>query len=148
MTIFANAFATIKATDTTDVNATSQQVAAYDVLTTTAMKNVTEKLDHLVAGNVDGWYQVAEAMMHEGEDHTIKVEGNKIEVIVCLPPRNSAIDVRTMSSAMDSYVRKWAPIRPANMELELVLRIGDNGLYVYENFGLTREERKALKEQA
>lgn len=148
MTIFANAFATIKATDTTNTTATSLQVATYNVLTTVAMKHITDKLDLLVAGNVEGWYNVEEAMLHEGEDFTIKVEGNNIEVAVNLPRRGDDVDMRTLVTAMESYITKWAPIRPANMCLELVLRMGDSGLYVSESFRLTREERMAAKEQA
>lgn len=148
MTIFANAFATIKATDTTDVSATSQQVAVYDKIITAKMQTITNLLDGLVAANIEGWYQVEEAMMHEGEDFTLKVEDYRIEVIINLPARNEDVDMRTISSAMESYVGKWAPIRPANMELELVLRMGGNGLYVFETFGRTLEERKAAKGKA
>lgn len=145
MTIFANAFAAIKATNTTDVSPVSQQVAAYDVLTTSAMNRITNKLDLLVAGNIEGWYQVEEAMMHEGEDFTVKVEGIDIEVSINLPARGKDVDMRALCSAMDSYLVKWESMRPANMNFELILRMGDAGLYVREEFRLTTEERRAMK---
>lgn len=145
MTIFANAFAAIKETDTTDTTTTSLQVATYNVLTTVAMKHITDKLDLLVAGNIEGWYQVGNAMMHEGEDFTIKVEGTDIEVAINLPARGADVDMRTLCTAMDSYIFKWESIRPANMNLGLVLRMGDAGLYVHEQFRMTIEERRAMK---
>lgn len=148
MTIFANAFATIKATDTTNTTPTSLQVATYDVLTTVAMKRVTDKLDLLVEGNVEGWYSVGNAMMHEGEDFTIKVDGIDIEVAIDLPARTDDVDMRTLSTAMDSYIFKWESVRPAGMNFELVLRMGDTGLYVREQFRRTLEERKAAKGKA
>lgn len=148
MTIFANALATIKAIDTTTTTPTSLQVATYDVLTTVAMKRITNKLDLLVEGNVEGWYGVGDAMMYEGEDFTVKVDGIDIEVAINLPARADDVDARTLASAMDSYIVKWKSIRPAGVNFEMILRMGDNGLYVSESFRMTLEERKAAKEQS
>lgn len=148
MTIFANALATIKAIDTTTTTPTSLQVATYDVLTTVAMKRITNKLDLLVEGNVEGWYGVGDAMMYEGEDFTVKVDGIDIEVAINLPARADDVDVRTLTSAMDSYIVKWKSVRPAGVNFEMILRMGDSGLYVSESFRMTLEERKAAKEQS
>lgn len=148
MTIFANALATIKAIDTTTTTPTSLQVATYDVLTTVAMKRITNKLDLLVEGNVEGWYGVGNAMMHEGEDFTVKVDGIDIEVAINLPARADDVDTRTLMTAMDSYISKWESVRPAGVNFEMILRMGDSGLYVSESFRMTLEERKAAKEQS
>lgn len=148
MTIFANALATIKAIDTTTTTPTSLQVATYDVLTTVAMKRITNKLDLLVEGNVEGWYGVGDAMMYEGEDFTVKVDGIDIEVAINLPARADDVDVRTLMTAMDSYISKWESVRPAGVNFEMILRMGDNGLYVSESFRMTLEERRAAKEQS
>lgn len=148
MTIFANALATIKAIDTTTTTPTSLQVATYDVLTTVAMKRITNKLDLLVEGNIEGWYGVGNAMMYEGEDFTVKVDGIDIEVAINLPARADDVDTRTLVTAMDSYISKWESVRPAGVNFEMILRMGDNGLYVSESFRMTLEERRAAKEQS
>ena len=148
MTIFANALATIKAIDTTTTTPTSLQVATYDVLTTVAMKRITNKLDLLVEGNIEGWYGVGNAMMYEGEDFTVKVDGIDIEVAINLPARADDVDTRTLVTAMDSYISKWESVRPAGVNFEMILRMGDSGLYVSESFRMTQEERKAAKEQS
>lgn len=148
MTIFANALATIKAIDTTTTTPTSLQVATYDVLTTVAMKRITNKLDLLVEGNIEGWYGVGNAMMYEGEDFTVKVDGIDIEVAINLPARADDVDTRTLMTAMDSYISKWESVRPAGVNFEMILRMGDSGLYVSESFRMTLEERKAAKEQS
>mgnify|MGYP000172613266 CR=1 FL=1 len=148
MTIFANALATIKAIDTTTTTPTSLQVATYDVLTTVAMKRITNKLDLLVEGNIEGWYGVGNAMMYEGEDFTVKVDGIDIEVAINLPARADDVDTRTLVTAMDSYISKWESVRPKGVNFEMILRMGDSGLYVSESFRMTLEERKAAKEQS